>query len=147
MPRRPTGQLVVREGKAGRVFAARFRANRERHYVTLGSEADGWTHATAKSELENILADVRRGIWRPPAVAVVDEPTPEPTFHEFASEWIARREKEVSARTSEHWRWALSVHLLPVFQQHRLVEVTAEAVDRYKTAKLAEDEPLSASSI
>jgi hypothetical protein len=39
----------------------------------------------------------------------------EPTFHRLASEWIERRRHEVDGRTVEHWRWALSGHLLPLF--------------------------------
>jgi len=35
------------------------------------------------------MADVRRGIWKPAEPAPVHpEPAPEPTFHEFASEWF-----------------------------------------------------------
>jgi integrase len=95
-----------------------------------------------------VLADVRRGIWQAPIpAAIIAGPEEEPTFHQFASEWVRRREPEVGTRTAEHWRWALSLHLLPVLGHHRLSALSAEAVDRYKAAKLVEDEPLSASSI
>jgi integrase len=147
MSRPATGQVVFRKGKRGRTFALRFRAYGRRHYVTLGTVEEGWTEQKADTELENVLADVRRGIWKSPEPEAVREPEPEPTFHVFASEWVERRKAEVAARSEEHWRWALSVHLLPFFRHHLLSQITAEAVDRYKSAKLGEKRPLSASSI
>lgn len=66
MARKATGQVVEREGKRGRTYALRFRAYGQRQYVTLGTAEEGWTRRKAELELENVLADVRRGIWRPP---------------------------------------------------------------------------------
>jgi hypothetical protein len=62
--------------------------------------------------------------------------TPDPTFHEFASEWLAARRHELAPRTVEDYTLALSHHLLPFFAEHRLSEITAREVDRYKTSKL-----------
>lgn len=59
------GQVLTRTWRSGRGFALRFMAYGERRYVTLGTERVGWTRAKAQVELENILADVRRGIWIP----------------------------------------------------------------------------------
>ena len=98
------------------------------------------THAEAQTELENLLADVRRKIWREPASAEVVEQVEEPTLHVLASEWVERRRHEVDERTVEHWRWALSNHLLPLFADYRPSEVTVAAVEKFKTAKLAERE-------
>lgn len=64
--RRSEGEVIERDWKRGRGFALRFRAYGERRYLTLGFEADGWTWDKADEELQNILADVRRGIWVPP---------------------------------------------------------------------------------
>lgn len=137
MPRRPTGQIVVREGKAGRVFAARFHAYGRRHYVTLGGE--GWDEPRAQAELENILADVRRGIWQPPTPMVMATVVETPTFHEFASTWVAdRRNEGLAVKTIENYEWALSYHLLPVFKDTLVSEITVQAVDDYKRAKAAE---------
>jgi integrase len=135
-----TGQLLVREGKRGRVYAARFRAYGQREYVTLGSSADGWTEARARLELENILADVRRGIWQAPEPApVVEAREQEPTFHEFASEWVASRTVEgIAASTLKNYEWALSYHLLPYFKDFRMSEFTVRDVDAYKTLKAKE---------
>jgi integrase len=136
MARRATGQVVVREGKRGRVYALRFRAYGRREYLTL----DVTTQQQAEEELANVLADVRRGIWRPPRrEATIREHEPEPTFHQFASEWLeGRREEGLGKRTLEDYEWALSYHLLPFFKDHRLSAITVREVDRYKVAKARE---------
>lgn len=141
MARPASGQVVEKRRQRGRVYALRFRAYGRRHYVTLGSSEEGWDRRRAEAELANVLADVRRGIWRAPvSEPVPDEPRPEPTFHEFASAWVERRRHEVDERTVEHWKWALSCHLLPFLASRRLSEITAELVDDFKVAKLRERE-------
>ncbi len=147
MARKATGQVVEREGKRGRTYALRFRAYGRREYLTLGGTDDGWTRARAELELENVLADVRRGIWHAPEPdLVVEQPRVEPTFHEFASEWLEARRGELGERTVEDYEWALRVHLLPFLARHRLGAVTVEEVDRYRAAKVREG-ALSAGSI
>jgi integrase len=138
MARPPTGQVLERDGKRGRTYALRFRAYGRREYVTLGA-APEWTRQRAEEELENVLADVRRGIWRPPVVEQPEAPKEEATLHMFASEWLTARKLEgLSLRTIEDYEWALTHHLLPHFSSFRLSEITAREVDRYKTAKAAE---------
>jgi integrase len=85
-------------------------------------------------------------VYKPPAPTPVAEAVEvgEPTLHVLASEWVARREHEVDARTVEHWRWALSNHLLPFFAEYRPSEVTVGLVEKFKTAKLAEREQRAA---
>jgi hypothetical protein len=99
MPRPATGGVVERNRKRGIVYGLRFRAYGDRQFVTLGSAADGWTRAKAEAELQNVLADVRRGIWRPPEPEPIVEPAREPTLHEFASEWLNARRHEWQSRT------------------------------------------------
>ena len=79
-------------------FALRFRAYGRREYVRLGTAAEGWTRAKAQTELQNVMADVRRGIWRPPVVEVVQAPREMPTFHAFATEWFERHKLEGGRR-------------------------------------------------
>jgi integrase len=140
---------VEREGRGGRTFALRFRASGERHYLTLGSEAEGWTRRKAALELQSVLADVRRGIWKPPEREPIGAPTVSPTFHEFASDWLEARRHEFAPRTVEDYELALTHHLLPLFAKHTLSEITAQEVDRYKALKVRErelglvDRPLS----
>jgi integrase len=148
MPQRSTGQVVELDREGGRTFALRFRAYGKRRYLTLGTTAEGWTRTSAEEELANVMADVRRGIWKPPPAPTVKEEE-EPTFHEFASEWLDARRGEFAPRTVEDYTLALTHHLLPFFAEHRLSEITAQEVDRYKAAKVREreegsvDRPLS----
>ena len=80
-------------------MAFRFRAYGERQYLTLGTDAEGWSRARAETELQNVLADVRRGTWRAPSPEPAPKPADDPTFHEFASEWWASKREEVGANT------------------------------------------------
>ena len=92
MARRPIGQVLERDGARGTTFALRFRAYGKRWFLTLGTPEEGWTRERDEAELRHVLADVERAIWRPPEPAPVPAIRSEPTFHEFASEWIAMRE-------------------------------------------------------
>ena len=64
MPRPATGQIVVERRASGTTYALRFRADGKRRYETLGTAAEGWTPARAEEELQNRMADVRRGRWQ-----------------------------------------------------------------------------------
>jgi len=71
------------------------------------------------------------------------EPTRRPTFHEFASEWVAGREAEgLAEKTITDLRWSLSNHLLVFFKNHRLSEITPQEIDRYKISKARERQQL-----
>lgn len=140
MARKATGQVVERSRRGGRTFALRFHAYGKRRYLSLGTAAQGWTRPKAEDELANVLADVRRGIWKPKRSAEAVEGTPAPTFHEFASEWLVTRRHEFAARTVEDYELALTHHLLPFFKDHRLPEITAQEADRYKATKVRERE-------
>jgi integrase len=144
--RPPTGQVLDRPGKEGVTYALRFRAYGLRRYITLGGAAEGWDLRRAKVELENVLADVRRGIWKPPERAAIEAPREEPTFHEFASEYVALRVPELRPRSAESLRWAFTHHLIGHFGEFFLPEITPAEIDRYKQVKLAEGE-LSPNSI
>jgi integrase len=140
MPRQATGQVVVRERKAGRVYALRFRAYGGRQYVTLGTDAEGWSEPRAEVELGNVLADVRRGIWKPPNPEPAPRPPADPTFHEFASEWWAAKRGEMRPNTRADYEWQLSGHLLPYFARLHLSEITVADVDKYRRTKVEESE-------
>jgi len=135
MPRPASGQVLERDTVHGVVYALRFRAYGKRQYVTLGSREEGWTRTRAELELQNVLADVRRGTWVPPAPPPVAPPA-ELTFHEFASAWLAEMAPSLRETTVDNYRWALSYHLLPFFHKHRLPQITVAEVDRYRASKL-----------
>src|SRR4051812_17407290 len=110
MARPATGSVVEDVRGDETRYGLRFRAYGKRRYVALGTT----TRRQAEQELENVLADVRRGIWQPsePAAVEPDEPREEPTFHAFASEWLAAREAEgLKAKTLTDLHWSLEVHL------------------------------------
>jgi integrase len=124
-------------------YGLRFRAYGKRQYVSL----DVATKRQAHEELDNILADVRRGIWQPkktaPKIDVIDDSREEQTFHQFASAWLAAREAEgLKVKTVTDLHWSLEVHLLPHFARYRLSEITPQIVDGYKVAKVGERQRL-----
>jgi integrase len=141
MARQATGQVIERKGKQGITYAARVRAYGQRHYLSLGYSWRGTTRRDAETELQNILADIRRGTWQPPQPqAPAATQTDDPSFHEFASQWFETRRHEVAPRSVEDYRWGLTRHLLPFFKDHRLSQITIAEVDRYKNTKVRERE-------
>lgn len=140
MGRKATGQVREIPNRNGSIsYAIRFLAYGRRRQVTLGRSDEGYTRKAAEIELENTLADVRRGIWQPDApIAAPNATTETPTFHEFASEWLEMKEPEVAPKTAAGYRWALELHLLPVFAGYPLDQIGVADIDRYKSAKLRE---------
>jgi integrase len=144
--RAPKGEVLRNPTRDGFKYALRFTAYGKRQYVTLGSPAEDWSDARAEEELENVLADVRRGIWKPARREPVPEVQPDPTFHEFSSEWFESAKGEWRETTRLDYEWQLRVHLLDFFKDHRLSEITIAEVDRYREAKVREHK-LGATSI
>jgi Phage integrase, N-terminal SAM-like domain len=144
MARPATGQVIEDRRRRSPVFGLRFRAYGRRHYVTLGTADDGWTRAKAQTELENVLADVQRGIWRPPEPEPAPDVSADPTFHEFSSRWFNDNRASWRPKTHFDYEWQLSHHLLPFFKN--LSQITIPEVDRYRAAKVRE-RTLSAATI
>jgi integrase len=142
--------VLERRSGATLTYAIRFRAYGRRHYLTLGTRDEGWTPKRAQAELDNVLADVRRGLWRPVEPVIVKAPPEESTFWEFATEWMEARSAEgLAAKTISDLEWSLNRHLI-WFGHHRLSEITPQEIDRYKVAKIkerAEIEKLSTAEI
>jgi integrase len=146
MPRPGTGSVVETRTSRGTSYALRFTAYGVRRYQTLGSSEAGWTRARAEEELQNVLADVRRRLWRPPSLAAPVTADPDPTLHEFASEWFSAHRGEWARNTALDYEWQLTTHLLPFFAAHRLSQITIAEVDRYRQHKV-DEAALSAESI
>ncbi|MGH3053658.1 MAG: phage integrase central domain-containing protein, partial [Gaiellaceae bacterium] len=147
--RASTGGVRETRTKRGIRFQARYRVTVERDGVptserifeTLGGDWEGWTRETAEQHVADQLALVRMGKWTPPrAETRIEVPADEPSFHVLASEYVERRRREVDERTSEQWRWALSLHLLPWFADRTPSEIGVADVKRYMLAKQAERE-------
>ena len=121
MPRPARGSVVERKTKSGTVYALRFRALGRRQYLTLGggNEEDGDPRARAEAELRHVLADVERGIWRAARARARRAAGRVPTFHEFASEWLAANAPRLGSgrERSTDYEWALSHHLLPLLRR------------------------------
>jgi len=97
-----SGGCTPPSSSSHRRTALRFRAYGERRFLTLGGAAEGWDRARAEVELQNVLADVRRGIWQPPRQepAIVPERNNCSDFHTFSSEWYEGVAQPGSARAS-----------------------------------------------
>ena len=113
--------------------------------MTLGSDAEGWSRSRAEDELQNVLADVRRGIWAPseqaPQRPARQEGAAEDlTFRDFASDWLAGRRGEISESGFEYYAWAIEHHLLPYFGDWALNEIDVRAVDGYRRFKVVQSE-------
>jgi integrase len=144
MGRPATGQ-VLRDRRGGSVrYALRFPAYGRRRYLALGSEAEGWTHAKAEVELHNVLADVRRSLWKQHEPEPTVAPEQDPSFHQFASQWFEGAKHEWRPKTVLDYEWQLSHHLLPFFKNHRLSQITIAEVDRYRRRKVAEARAIEA---
>jgi integrase len=102
--------------------------------LTLGRPEDGWTEAKAERELAVVLRNVDLKVWRPPAP--VAPPVGDPTFHEFASDWLENKRHEIRPNTVSSYRNDLTGHLLPFFKDHFLSQITIAEVDRYRNAKV-----------
>jgi integrase len=145
MATRKEGRVLEREWKRGRGYALRVSAYGERHYVTLGFEHDGWDWDKAEKELENILADVRRGLWVPPKKKrrrgnrADSAPSEIPLFGPFAKGLTDEREGQVAKKTTGHERWALG-HLNPFFGDWLITEIKAEGIDDFRSFKVKESE-------
>lgn len=140
MARPSTGTVIAPDDDRQRSFALRFNAYGKRRFLTLGLPEDGWTRDKAEERLRHILADVERGIWVPEEPPAPVEPKSEQTFLAFAQAWLDQGEPNWRARTIADYRWALELHLLPVFGHMTLSTITVEHVDGYMSAKLRESE-------
>lgn len=104
MARPPTGTIHTHQLADGtRAFHLRFAAAGERHRVVLHELpgcacgcGGGWDERGARTELGNLLARVRVGVWTPPKPAARSRTAAEqsarvPTFHEYATYWLAAK--------------------------------------------------------
>jgi integrase len=135
MSRRATGTIREKDTARGRVYGLRFTAYGKRRYVTL---PDGSSRADAERELRGVLADVERGVWRPPAARSVVELVEDPSFWDFAEAWFDEHKGEWRPNTQLDYQWQLEHHLLPFWKDHLVSQVTIAEVDRYRQFKVDE---------
>jgi integrase len=141
---RPGTGHVVRPSGSRRSFGLRFWAYGNREYLTLGRPKDGWTLEMAERELAVVLRDVDLGIWRRPEPDPAPSVATDPSFHVFASEWLAAKRAEIQPNTARSYGNDLSNHLLPFFKDHHISQITIREVDRYRQAKVREAAEITA---
>ena len=124
-------------------YSLRVRAYGRREIVTLGTDADGWTMRKAERMLEQVLAEIQVGVWRPPSMPAGGE---DPTFHEFASRWWFARKSELRPTTQADYEWRLGKHLLPFFHAFQVSGITIALVDEYRSEKVIERERIKAAA-
>ena len=140
MDKRARGEIRVHERLDGQLtYSLRFRVDGKRQVLTLGKDTDGWTYGKAERKLDDVLAQVRAGVWQPPA-PVGSASDQSQTFHEFASRWWTARRSELRPRTQENYEWGLRKHLLPFFADYLISEIDVALVERYREEKVIERE-------
>ncbi len=148
------GQRRLTDGT--RAFRFRFNVKGRREIVVLHERSGcacgcggGWTEPAARTELGNVLARVRAGVWQPPAPPAAMSGThgsdgERMGFHEYASRWLQAKidgvlgEKPIDANTQADYRWRLSAHLLPFFRDYALDQIDRALCLEFKAHKLRE---------
>lgn len=155
MPRAPKGSVNTKMLSDGtRAFALRFRANGRRETVTLHERpgcmcgcGGGWDETGARTELGNILALVRVGLWKrpePPQAIAATDASGVPTFADYSTVWLQAKidgvygDKPISGSTAADYRWRFRCHLTPYFGHLRLDEIDRDLCLAFKAHKLAE---------
>ncbi len=164
MARPPTGTIHTHQLADG-TRAFHLRVRRQRPSV-IGSCCTSWPAATcgcgggwdergARTELGNLLRprsrrrlDTRRS-QRARSRAAAEQSARVPTFHEYATYWLAAKIDGVigdtggiSQNTIHDYRTRLSVHLLPFFARYRLDEIDGQLCLDFKAFKLAQSREL-----
>lgn len=119
---RTRGTFGTVEKLAGGRYRARYVAPNGRRYAaptTFGTKRD------ARAWLALRQADIVRQAWEPPEVATAQAKATL-SFAEYAETWLAQR--DLKARTAEHYRKLLDAHLLPKFGRLPLASISADDV-------------------
>ncbi len=156
MPRPVKGHIHTRTLSDGtRAFHLRVPYQGERVRVILHERegcdcgcGGGWDEPAARTELGNILARIRVGVWVPPeppdAIIEARQPNGMPTFAEYAEWWLQAKVdgllggKPISENTIRDYHWRLNIHLLPFFGRYQLDEIDRELCLQFKALKLRE---------
>lgn len=88
------------------------------------------TKTEAKSWLSLRHAEIIRKAWQPPEAA--SQPVRQVKFADYAEQWMA--ERDVKARTREHYRKLLDQHLLPAFGTWPLASIRSDDVRKWHAA-------------
>jgi integrase len=185
MPRKATGTIDPRPLADGTLaFHIRIRVNGKREPITLHERpgctcgcGGGWTEPGARTEMGNMLARVRAGVWErpapPPTISRFDAGNEAPLYPDYTGWWLQAKidgligDGPISGNTAADYKWRLSYSRrffasLPVdeinrdlslqFKAHLLAEAREqrellEAGADLRDARGRQIEPLSLSSI
>ena len=140
MARPATGSVRSRVRNGRKQVTLRFSAYGERFELPAGTDDE----TRARARLDEILDQIKRGIWQPPRPSKPAPPrAAEPTFGEFAEKWFQGIAPNLRPRGREHYLWALNNHLLPYFTEKLLSEITVQVVDAYRESKVGNLGPTS----
>lgn len=128
------GNIKITKLKGGsESYTVRFQAYGARRTQFLGRSDEGWSRDRADVALRHIQADVERGTWRPHVPAAHNIDLTDPTFHEMASDYLARMasrgQRESTKIAMEH---EVIKHLLPHFATMRLSQFNAATVVAFR---------------
>lgn len=146
--------LTVTLADGTRKFRLRFRAYGRREELVLHERpgcdcgcGGGWDEPAARTELGNVLACIRAGVWQRPEPAGARATWVRggvPTFGEYAAAWLQGKldgtigDHPIAANTEGGYRWILACHLLPFFSRHRINEIDRELCLAFKAQKVHE---------
>ncbi len=130
----------------------RFRYKGERYRVAFGLDAEGWTEARGRQELQNIYAQLDADVPIEQILARYEpEPPPAPSeyragilFDLYASRWLERRrvgeigEAPLAKNTHKDYLGRLKRHILPVLGRIPVATMSGADIQRLR-AKLFSD--------
>src|SRR3954451_13115407 len=135
MARRATGTIVAHRWADGRTvtFRLKVRADGKRHTISLGTNHEGWSMERAHVELEQIMRQIERGTWEPPARG---EAAPNDLDHDealrvTAYRWWHRRKTELAENTELDYKWRLD-HALRHLGDDVTAEFDARRIDDFR---------------
>jgi integrase len=149
MPPQATGSILAKDLARGRAFYLRFRCKGRRERVVLHERRScgcgcggGWDEPAARTELGDILARVRAGVYErpkpPPALAPVGSGEEDPLFCDYASAWLEAKveglygSRPIGEGTRKDYSWRLRRYLTPFFGDHRMTEIDRELCLAFK---------------
>lgn len=136
-----SGHVYRHERQSGARWVAKWRDSGGQHKRVLGKAWAGkgrpsegyFTKRLAQQALDEILADARRG-------TLIGRARTGVSFREAAEEWLCHGELERGLKRSTviDYTSALNAHLLLVFGDLRLDQVTAPVIERWRARFLAQ---------
>jgi integrase len=155
MPKKATGAFEARRLADGtRAFDIRIRVNGKREPITLHERrgctcgcGGGWDEPSARTEMGNMLARVRAGVWErptpPPTLAHRPPQDESPAYTEYADWWLQAKingligDAPISENTIADYQWRLG------YSRRFFADIHVDAIDRhlslsFKASLLAE---------